>query len=240
MRTGAEYGHIFDHFTTDYENPNGVTLIGRFPRTPASKAPSRKALVETLAPSKTAQTPNPKIFPGKTGWPSPAGPTNPKVQSPPNLIPTIPPGPPINGLKTGAGAPLPPIMPPMSPSPANLFPWNKPLAPKSSLFPPSPSLPWGPSPVPPVPSPGKTQLLWTGGSSRRWRPPPPSFPPPPSPPSVPAPPVPSRSPSRTWARRSASSSIPPTPFRRAPRRRPLPPPPPPSTESSAIPAGKAG
>ena len=84
---------------------------------------------------------------------------DPYVQEHTDLIASIRAGKPLNELKTVAESTLTAIMGRMSAYTGKAVTWEQALGSQESLVPPSAKLAWGPMPMPPVPQPGKTELV---------------------------------------------------------------------------------
>jgi predicted dehydrogenase len=143
VRTGPEYGHIFDHFTIDFEYPGGVHALSMCRQMPGCEGRVEEGLVGTLGACDTAQdTPNDAY-----------------VQEHTDLVASIRAGAPINELRTVAESTLTAIMARMSAYTGKAVTWEQALGSQQALVPPSAQLAWGPMPVPAVAEPGKTELV---------------------------------------------------------------------------------
>jgi predicted dehydrogenase len=159
MRTGPEYGHIFDHFTVDFEYPGGVHVLSMCRQMPGCEGRVEEGLVGTLGTCNTAQDAKRYVITGKNPWRFPGTPNEPYVQEHTDLISSIRAGEPINELRAVAESTLTAIMARMSAYTGKVVTWDQALISKESLVPPSATLAWGPMPVPPVAQPGKTALV---------------------------------------------------------------------------------
>jgi predicted dehydrogenase len=161
VRTGPEWGHIFDHFTVDYEYPNGAHLLSMCRQIPGTEGRVAEDLQGTLGACATSQDAKRYVITGKNAWrldPELVG-VDPYVQEHTNLIASIRAGKPLNDLKTVAESTLTAIMGRMSAYTGQSVTWEQALGSKLALVPESGQLAWGPMPVPAVAEPGKTELV---------------------------------------------------------------------------------
>ena len=161
VRTGPEWGHIFDHFTVDYEYENGVHLLSMCRQMPGTEGRVAEDLQGTLGTCATSQDAKRYVITGKNAWRlAPEQVTvDPYVQEHTDLIASIRKGEPLNELKTVAESTLTAIMGRMSAYTGKSVTWEQALSSQQALVPPSGQLAWGPMPVPPVAEPGKTELV---------------------------------------------------------------------------------
>jgi myo-inositol 2-dehydrogenase / D-chiro-inositol 1-dehydrogenase len=161
VRTGPEWGHIFDHFTIDYEYPNGAHLLSMCRQMPGTEGRVAEDLQGTLGTCATSQDAKRYVITGKNEWRlSPEQVVvDPYVQEHTDLIASIRAGKPLNELKTVAESTLTAIMGRMSAYTGQSVTWEQALNSQQALVPPSGQLAWGPMPVPPVAEPGKTELV---------------------------------------------------------------------------------
>ena len=161
VRTGPEWGHIFDHFTVDYEYPSGAHLLSMCRQMPGTEGRVGEDLQGTLGACATSQDAKRYVITGKNEWrlsPDQVG-VDPYVQEHTDLIASIRAGKPLNELKTVAESTLTAIMGRMSAYTGQSVTWEQALNSQQALVPPSGQLAWGPMPVPPVAEPGKTELV---------------------------------------------------------------------------------
>ncbi|HUG54948.1 MAG TPA: Gfo/Idh/MocA family oxidoreductase [Vicinamibacteria bacterium] len=159
VRTGPEYGHIFDHFTIDFEYPGAVHVLSMCRQMPGCDGRVEEALVGTLGTCSTSQDAKRYVITGKNAWRFSAPTDDPYVQEHVNLVASIRAGAPINELRAVAESTLTAIMGRMSAYTGKAVTWDQALGSQQSLVPASASLAWGPMPVPPVAEPGKTELV---------------------------------------------------------------------------------
>ncbi len=161
VRTGPEWGHIFDHFTIDYEYPSGAHLLSMCRQIPGTEGRVAEDLQGTLGACSTSSDAKKYVITGKHPWrldPAMVG-TDPYVQEHTDLIASIRSGQPLNELKTVAESTLTAIMGRMSAYTGQSVTWEQALNSKEALVSPSGQLAWGPMPVPAVAQPGKTELV---------------------------------------------------------------------------------
>jgi predicted dehydrogenase len=161
VRTGPEWGHIFDHFTVDYEYPNGAHLLSMCRQIPGTEGRVAEDLQGTLGACATSQDAKRYVITGKNAWrldPEQVV-VDPYVQEHTDLIASIRAGKPLNDLKTVAESTLTAIMGRMSAYTGQSVTWEQALGSKQALVPESGQLAWGPMPVPAVAEPGKTELV---------------------------------------------------------------------------------
>ena len=161
VRTGPEWGHIFDHFTVDYEYPSGAHLLSMCRQMPGTEGRVGEDLQGTLGACATSQDAKRYVITGKNEWrmsPDQVG-VDPYVQEHTDLIASIRAGKPLNELKQVAESTLTAIMGRMSAYTGQSVTWEQALNSQQALVPPSAQLAWGPMPVPPVAEPGKTELV---------------------------------------------------------------------------------
>jgi predicted dehydrogenase len=161
VRTGPEWGHIFDHFTVDYEYPSGAHMLSMCRQMPGTEGRVAEDLQGTLGACATSQDAKRYVISGKNAWrlaPEEVG-LDPYVQEHVDLVASIRKGEPINELETVAESTLTAIMGRMSAYTGQSVTWEQALNSQQALVPPSGQLAWGPMPVPPVAEPGKTELV---------------------------------------------------------------------------------
>lgn len=156
VRTGAEYGHIFDHFAIDYEYESGTHLMSMCRQMPDCANNISEALTGTKG---NAQADKYTIT-GAQAWKRADmrdKDTDPYVQEHTDLIASIRAGQPLNELKQVSDSVLTAIMGRMAAYTGKLVTWEQALNSDESLVP--PNISFGPMPVPPVPMPGQTSLV---------------------------------------------------------------------------------
>jgi predicted dehydrogenase len=161
VRTGPEYGHIYDHFTIDYEYPGGVHVLSMCRQMPGTDGRVAEDIQGTLGAAATSQDAKRYVLTGKNEWrlaPEQVG-TEPYVQEHIDLIASIRSGQPLNELKQVAESTMTAILGRMSAYTGKTVTWDQGLGSQQALVPPSGQLAWGPMAVPPVAEPGKTELV---------------------------------------------------------------------------------
>lgn len=159
VRTGPEYGHIFDHFAVEFEYPNGVHILSEARQIPGCENSVSEAVVGTKGMCQVNAS-TVKDRQGKTLWNRPRnrGDVDPYVQEHTDLIASIRSGKPLNELKQVAESTLTAIMGRMSTYTGKAVTWQKALQSKEDLFP--ANLAWDMSlPEPAVAIPGVTPLV---------------------------------------------------------------------------------
>ncbi len=157
VRTGPEYGHIYDHFTIDYEFENGVHLTSMCRQTPGCDNNVSEAFAGTKG---FCQIVRPRTFAisGHENWQFQEKPDKPYVQEHTDLIESIRSGKPLNELKTVTESSLTAIMGRMAAYTGQAVTWEQALNSKEDLMP--ARLEWdAPLAVAPVAMPGKTELV---------------------------------------------------------------------------------
>jgi predicted dehydrogenase len=156
VRTGPEYGHIFDHFAIDYEYENGAHLMSMCRQIPDCANSVSEALVGSKGNSQVDKY----TITGSQAWARPNmrdKDTDPYVQEHTDLIASIRAGQPLNELKQVAESVLTAIMGRMSAYTGKVVTWDEALNSQESLVP--ETISFGPMPVPPVAMPGQTSLV---------------------------------------------------------------------------------
>ena len=153
VRVGPEYGHIFDHFATDYEYANGCRLMSMARQINGCE----ESVSEALHGTKGFCQVNTYTINGKHVAPR-RNETDPYVQEHTDLIASIRSDTPINELKNVAESTLTAIMGRMSAYTGKAVTWDKALNSQENLMP--EALSWEMTlPVPPVAIPGRTPLV---------------------------------------------------------------------------------
>ncbi|MDX2260261.1 MAG: Gfo/Idh/MocA family oxidoreductase [Gemmatimonadales bacterium] len=151
-RTGAEYGHIFDHFAIDYEYPNGVRVLSMCRQQDGTTS----FVGERVQGTKGSSNARNRIM-GATSWTHPTmeG-MNPYVEEHKNLVASIRAGAPLNEGRRIAESTLTAIMGREAAYTGKDVTWTQLLAAAQDITPRPFAL--GPMVVPPVPTPGVTTL----------------------------------------------------------------------------------
>ncbi len=154
VRTGPEYGHIFDHFAIDYEYENDVHMMSMCRQIPNCANSVSEALVGTKGFCQADRA----TITGETNWRFRGEKDSPYVQEHTDLIASIRAGKPYNELEGVIEGTLTAIMGRMSAYTGKEVTWEQALNSKEEIVP--PNLAWDMSlPVPPVAMPGKTELV---------------------------------------------------------------------------------
>ena len=156
VRTGPEYGNIFDHFAVEYEYPNGARVLSMCRQTAGCHQQVSERLVGTKGQTYTdgstgfIKGQNPFKYEGES--------PNPYVQEHADLIASIRKGKPLNEGKRIAESTLTAIIGRMSAYTGRALKWDWAMnASKLDLSPPKYEM--GDLPVRPVAIPGKTKLV---------------------------------------------------------------------------------
>ncbi|MCH8273415.1 MAG: Gfo/Idh/MocA family oxidoreductase [Armatimonadetes bacterium] len=151
VRTGPEYGHIFDHFATEFEYENGVRMISMCRQIDGTASRVGERLVGTKGTS-DANT----VISGENEWRFEGDRPNPYRLEHKDLIDSIRSGMPLNEGRQVAESTLTAIMGRMAAYTGKEVTWEQALNSTEKLMP--ENLEFGPIAVPPVAVPGKTQL----------------------------------------------------------------------------------
>ena len=156
VRTGPEYGNIFDHFAVEYEYPNGVRILSMCRQTAgchelvAERVVGTKGRTYTDGSTGFIEGQNPYKYEGES--------PNPYVQEHTDLIASIRDGKPLNEGRQVAESTMTAIMGRMSAYTGRALKWDWAMnASKLDLSP--PKYEFGDLPVRPVSVPGKTELV---------------------------------------------------------------------------------
>ncbi len=134
-RTQPQYGHIFDHFTIDYEYPNGVHILSMARQIPGCEQNIAEAVVGSMGGALPADRRYCEIK-GEKPWKFDVETDNaPYVQEHTDLIASIRKSEPINELKQVAESTLTAIMGRMSAYSGKAVKWEEALASKVALLP---------------------------------------------------------------------------------------------------------
>ncbi|MHC4657668.1 MAG: Gfo/Idh/MocA family oxidoreductase [Planctomycetota bacterium] len=156
VRTGPEYGNIFDHFAVEYEYPNGVRVLSMCRQTDGCDHRVSERVVGTNGSAYTdgsnasIEGPNAYKYEGES--------SSPYVQEHADLIASIREGKPLNEGRRIAESTLTAIMGRISAYTGRALKWDWAMnASKLDLTP--PAYEFGDLPVAPVAVPGKTELV---------------------------------------------------------------------------------
>ena len=152
VRTGPEYGNIYDHFSVDYEYPNGVHVASYCRQMPKCENNVSEALVGTQGFCQA----NKYTITGAKSWRLAGKDNLPYVQEHTDLIAAIRSGQPYNELKAVAESTLTAILGRMAAYTGQKVTWDQALNSAENLMP--PKLEWGDLAVAPVAMPGQTEL----------------------------------------------------------------------------------
>jgi len=152
VRTGPEWGHIFDHFSIDYEYPNNVHLHSQARQIQGCEGSVSEALVGDRG---QCQVDKYTITGGKA-WKFEGKDNAPYVQEHTDFIASLRAGKPLNELKNVAESTLTAIMGRMSAYTGKAVTWEQALQSKETWAP--KQMTFGKVPVPAVPMPGTSPL----------------------------------------------------------------------------------
>jgi predicted dehydrogenase len=152
QRTDPAYGHAYDHFTSDFEYPNGVRVMSMCRQQDGTDS----NVSENIIGTKGRANPWGSIR-GATNWRFEGESPNPYVQEHTDLIASIREGKPLNEAKRIAESTLTAIMARMSAYTGKRVTWDQAMNSKLDLVP--AKLEFGPMPTPEVAIPGKTPLI---------------------------------------------------------------------------------
>jgi len=157
VRTGPDFGHIYDHFAIDYEYAEGATLMSMCRQMPNCE----NNVSETFAGSKgfCQIIPYKKhLIAGEKPWSFDGQDNKPYVQEHADLIESLRAGKPINELKNVTESTLTAIMGRMAAYTGKAVTWEQALNSQENLMP--AKLDWNePLPVAAVAMPGQTPLV---------------------------------------------------------------------------------
>jgi predicted dehydrogenase len=152
VRTGSDFGHIYDHFAVDYEYADGTPLMSMCRQIGGCDS----SVSESLAGEKGSCQVDKYTISGARAWKFAEKDNRPYVQEHADFIAAIRKGEPYNELKTVAESTLTAIMGRMSAYTGKAVTWEQALNSKETLMPAGLTL--GPLPTPPVAMPGQTSL----------------------------------------------------------------------------------
>lgn len=152
VRTDPAYGHIFDHFTVEYEYPGGARLMSMCRQIDGCCGNVSERVVGTKGSSNCGS-----MIRGETEWKYDGPGNDAYVQEHKDLIESIRTGAPLNEAKQVAESCLTAIMGRMSAYTGQEVSWEQAAESIEDLMP--ARLEFGPLSVPPVAVPGKTPLV---------------------------------------------------------------------------------
>jgi len=153
VRTGPEYGNIYDHFAIDYEYANGVHLSSYCRQIPNCA----NSVSEALSGSKGFCQVNRYTMTGANSWRFPGKDNKPYEQEHADLIASLRAGKPYNEVKGVAESTLTAILGRMAAYTGQAVTWEQALNSQEQLMP--ANLDWDITlPVAPVAMPGQTEL----------------------------------------------------------------------------------
>jgi len=156
VRTGPEYGNIYDHFAVEYEYPNGVRIVSMCRQTAGCSVRVSERVVGTKGTTYTDSSNG--FIEGKNPFKPEASSPNPYVQEHADLIASIREGRILNEGRTVAESTLTAIMGRMSAYTGRELKWD--WAMKESKLDLTPlKYEFGDLPMNPVPVPGQTKLI---------------------------------------------------------------------------------
>ena len=156
VRTAPTFGHIYDHFATDFEYENGARLMSMCRQMDNCENNVSEGIAGTkgfcdIIPFRKW------VITGPKAWKFSGEENKPYIQEHTNLIESIRGGKPINELKNIAESTLTGIMGRMAAYTGKLVTWEQAMNSEENLMP--ANLNWNaPLPVPPVAMPGQTEL----------------------------------------------------------------------------------
>lgn len=152
VRTDAAYGHIFDHFATEFEYDNGVKMISMCRQIDGTAS----RVSEHIAGSKGVSNGN-TFIKGENAWRWEGDRPNPYVEEHRHLYQAMRGGAKINEGVQVAESTLTAIMGRMAAYTGGEVTWEQAMNSQESLFP--SELKFGPMPVAPIAVPGVTKLV---------------------------------------------------------------------------------
>jgi predicted dehydrogenase len=152
VRTDPAYGHIFDHFSVDYEYENGLHLMSMCRQIDGCAKQIMEGLQGTKGSAELNDGAKRWRLTGANAWKFEGTANAPFRQEHTDLIASIRAGRPYNELKDIAETTLTAIMGRMSAYTGKLVTWEEALASTESLVP--EKLQWGPMALPSVAMPG--------------------------------------------------------------------------------------
>jgi predicted dehydrogenase len=153
VRTEPVYGNIYDHFSIDYEYPNGVHLMSMCRQWEGTDRLIGEFITGTTGESQTHGEGDRCILRGSKPWRYRGEKVNPYVQEHVDLIASIRNGKPLNESQNVAEATLTAILGRQTAYTGKEITWEEMLASNLDYSP--PRYEFGPLPVRPVPRPGQ-------------------------------------------------------------------------------------
>jgi hypothetical protein len=153
VRTGPEWGHIYDHFAVDFEYANGARVMSMCRQIDGTRGRVGEHFLGTRGSSDAAGI---IAGPSAWAWEKPEKPVSPFVQEHTDLIASIRSGKPYNELKQIAESTLSAIMGREAAYTGQELTWDEVMNASQDLTP--PQVAFGPLDVPPVATPGQTKL----------------------------------------------------------------------------------
>lgn len=150
-RTDPAYGHVYDHFTVEYEYPNGVRVSSMCRQIDDTATRVGENLIGTKGTSNAKSS-----IRGENAWRWDGPVANPYVQEHVHLLESIRANKPLNEGKQVAESTLTAVLGRLSAYSGQEVTWDQALNSSLDLMP--TTLAWGPLPVPAVAVPGKTPL----------------------------------------------------------------------------------
>jgi predicted dehydrogenase len=157
VRTGSNYGNIFDHFAIDLEYPGGVHVMSMCRQIDGCAADVSEAVVGSKGVWSGSGDRSSHRITGATKWRFRGSEVDPYRQEHIDLINSIRDGKPLNELKTVAESTLTAIMSRMSAYTGKEVTWEQAMNSKLDIMP--KTLEFGPLAVAPVAVPGQTELI---------------------------------------------------------------------------------
>ncbi|MGQ9455515.1 MAG: Gfo/Idh/MocA family oxidoreductase [Armatimonadota bacterium] len=151
-RIDPAYGHIYDHFTVEYEYPNGTRLMSMCRQIDGCANNVSERVVGTKGTSNCSDT-----IRGAVQWRYDGPGCHPYVQEHADLVASIRSGEPLNEAQQVADSTMTAIMGRMSAYTGQEITWEMAVNSQENLMP--EKLEFGPLPVPPVAIPGKTPFI---------------------------------------------------------------------------------
>ncbi len=155
VRTAPQYGHIFDHFAIEYEYPSGAFLQSMCRQIDNCAGRVEEIIQGTEGRMRTHS--GHAEMSGRGEWRYESDNPNPYMQEHVDLLASIRNGDGLNEAQTVAEATLTAIMGRMSAYTGQEVTWEQALNSKEDLSP--PAYEFGPLPMPPVATPGRTPLV---------------------------------------------------------------------------------
>ena len=156
-RTDPRYGHIYDHFSVDFEYPNGQRVHSMCRQIDGTRGRIGEQFLGPRGRVEMRNEGTADIYGANAwSWPRPEKSISPYVQEHTDLIASLRSGKPYNELKQVAESTLTAILGREAAYTGQELTWDEVLKAEQDLMPPQVAM--GPLEVPPVPMPGKTKL----------------------------------------------------------------------------------